>query len=300
MRAASSRSRSDRAGRTFDNVLVCASPRYAAALLLRQAILVVAPTGAAVRILELPERQHGVEPARSDALEGLVESLAGRGVRLRREMARDTSGRAILGEVIAGRHDLVLKGVELSDHGGRTLEPLDLELVRRCPCPVWAVECRSPRPPGRIVAALDPSSDDERRRARAVGLATLAAAVADAARAELHVLHAWTAFGDHLLRPRMPERDLEAYERRARDVAAEALARTLAAAGVELDDRAVHLPKGHFPRALTEFVEERDMDLVVMGTRGRTDWLESVVRPHAETVLCSTRASAMVVKEDGV
>jgi nucleotide-binding universal stress UspA family protein len=42
---------------------------------------------------------------------------------------------------------------------------------------------------------------------------------------------------------------------------------------------------------------DRAINLVVMGTRGRKGWLDAVVRPHAETVLANTRASALVFKQ---
>jgi universal stress protein E len=279
----------------FENILVCGSPLHDAPILLKQA-LSIAHSGVGVRLLELPEAPRPLPARRAEPLERIVESLSRQGISLRREKAAETSGQAIVEEVLAGHHDLVIKGVARENADRRTLDGADLALVRRCPCPVWFVECLEIRPPRRILAALDPAVDDDRRRHLAIRVATLAAELASATGAELHVLHAWVAFGDHLLRSRVADEELQAYIRAARECAMRASQETLSAAGVELSSDSVHFVKGDLDHVLPRLVAGRDIDLLVMGTKGRSGWLESVIRPRAETALCRTRVSVLLTK----
>jgi nucleotide-binding universal stress UspA family protein len=295
MRAASSRQRVRRTGTTFENILVCGIPLYDAPILLRQAASVITPGDAAIRLLESPTAspflRAGVEP-----LERVVESLSRMGVLLQRQKAAEGAAEDIVQQAIAGGHDLVVKGVAAEREGQRTLTPVDLTLVRRCPCPVWFVECAAPRAPRRIVAAVDPEADEDGPRALAVRVATLGAGLADTLGAELHVLHAWLAFGEHLLRNRMSAADLAAHVGAARETAERTSKAILGAGGLELPPVRVHFHKGEFTEVLPQFVADGDFDLIIIGTRGRKGWLDSVIRPHAESALSHTDVSVLVVR----
>ena len=296
MTAGSNRSYPRRARTLFENVLVCGSPRLDAPILLRHAQPVLEAAAATVRLLELPEPAHMLRPQTSEPLERIAENLERHGVAVRRERAAEASGEAIIREATAQGHDLVITGVGLAPHGRRALERVDLDLIRRCPCPVWALECNEPRLLRRVLAALDPGLDDEVRMRRAVRVASIAAAMAEAAATELHVLHAWMAFGDDLLRSRMPQDEVIAYVEHARESAHAQLTQALTLADITPAAGAVHFHKGDFQPVLRSVVGDRDIDLVVMGTRGRRGWLDAVIRPHAESVLVHLRPSVLVIK----
>jgi universal stress protein E len=295
MRPGSDRSDPWRARTLFENVLVCGS-RLDAPILLRYAQPVLEAGEATVRLLELPEPARLLRPPAGAPLERVAETLERRGVTVRREAADDASSETIIRQAGAAGHDLVITGVALAPHGRRALERLDLDLIRRCPCPIWALECNEPRPLRRVLAALGPALDDEVEVGRAVRVASAAAAVAAAGAAELDVMHAWTAYGAHLLRPRMPPDDVAAYVKQARESARDRLTRVFTLAGIAPAAGAVHFDKGDFQPVLSRVVEDRDIDLVVMGTRGRRGWLDSVIRPHAESVLAQLRPSVLVIK----
>jgi universal stress protein E len=296
MRAASSRPRVRRTGTTFDNILVYGIPLYDAPILLRQAASVIATGDAAIRLLEPPTAspflRAGVEP-----LDRVVASLGRMGVPVQREKAGEETAEDIVQQVRAGGHDLVVKGVAADPEGRRTLTPVDLALVRRCPCPVWFVECAAPRAPRRIVTALDPEADRDGPLALAIRVATLGAGLANTLGAELHVLHAWLPFGDQLLRNRVSAADLEAYVGAARVAAERTSEAILAGAGLELPPVRVHFHKAEFTELLPRFLAEGGFDLIIVGTKGRKGWLDSVIRPHAESALSHVGVSVLVVKQ---
>jgi nucleotide-binding universal stress UspA family protein len=217
------------------------------------------------------------------------------GVPLRRERAGVTAAEDVVRQAKSGGHDLVLKAVAAEGEERRALTEVDLALVRQCPCPVWFVECAKPRTPRRIVAAIDPEAEENATRPLADRVAATASRLAAALEADLHVLHAWVAFGDQLLRHHMSPADLEEYVDAARARAEQAGKQILAGTGLTLPPGHVHFRKGEFTKVLPQFVSQGDFDLIVMGSKGRKGWLETIIRPQAESALVHTRISVLVV-----
>jgi nucleotide-binding universal stress UspA family protein len=296
MKAASSHAQFRRECATFENILVWGIPLHDAPILLRQAALVVMPGDATISLLEpstsSPFVRIGVEP-----LDQVIDALKRMGVALQRERAGVAAAEDLVRRAINGGHDLVVKAVAAEGEERRTLTEVDLALVRRCPCPVWFVECARPRTPRRIVAAIDPEADDDNATTvLADRVAVTASGLAATLDADLHVLHAWVAFGDHLLRNRMPPADLEEYVEAARARAEHSGGQILAASGLDLPPGRVHFRKGEVIQVLPQFVSDGDFDLIIIGTKGRQGWLDSIFRPHAEGALVQTRLSVLVVK----
>jgi universal stress protein E len=203
---------------------------------------------------------------------------------------------AQLSAILSAGHDLVLKAVASDEEGpGADLDPLDTRLIRQCPCPVWLADPETARPLRRILAAVDPVVEE--RVGQASRVLSLASAMADTTGAELHVLHAWVAYGESLLRPRTSPDELRGYVQAERDDAVARLEKTLATARLRVPRERMHLPKGDFQHVLPAVAATQRADLVVMGSRGRRGWLASaLLRPYAELVLRRMRGSVLVVK----
>lgn len=206
------------------------------------------------------------------------------------------SPNAFLASVDLLQPDVVLKALEhVPNTPGARLDPLDVRLIRQCPCPVWLADPAHVSRIRRVLAAVSPVVSE--RASQAVDILTTAAAVAATAGAELHVLHAWVAFGETLLRPRVPPAEHRAYILGERAAAAARVERTLAEARLRLDPSRVHILQGQFRDVLRDVVQASRIDLVVMGTRGRRGWFASaLVRPYPEVVLREICAPLLVVK----
>lgn len=295
MRAASQGLRHRKAGISFQNILVCGITPYDAPMLLSQAANVVTPGSSTIRLLE-PSSE--VTPARAsvEAMARVLDSLSRMGVPLLRETIEKPSGENLVEQITGGRHDLVFKAVT-GGNGHRTLLPLDLALVRRSPCPVWFVDRAQPRVTRRILAAVDPEADDEGSRALARRVVSLGADLAATVGAELHILHAWIAFGEPLLRSRLSPSELEGYVADARERAERGARAVLGDDHWLTFPRAhTHFRKGELEETLPQLAAGGNFDLVVMGTKGRKSWLDSVIRPHAESILTRTSVSVLVTK----
>lgn len=199
------------------------------------------------------------------------------------------------------RHDVDL--VVMGTQGRRGLRRMLMgsvaeEVVRSAPCPVITVsgqEAREAhRPVRRIVAPVDFSD-------HAALAARHAAALAEAYAAELDLLHVLDAATVPTgSAPRLVLIGVSADEMRGR--AREALAQLAAALRAEfpgLHEIGVHARLGQPARDVVGFAEEREADLVVVGSRGQTGMTRLLTGSVAEAVIRSAPCPVLTVKRSG-
>jgi universal stress protein E len=267
----------------------------------------VAPSSQQVRDALIRRRAEQLEvlaaPLRREGLEVTTRVLHGHHPDL--EMVR---------EVERDGHDLLIKDAE----PGRSaaIGPRDLRLLRHCPCPVWLVHpAQRDRPPRRILAAVNPAPTPDPteevihlRAAHASeaealneSILELATWLAGRAGAELHVLHAWLAPGEAMLRQETmvaPEQ-VDAYVDDLRAEAQQGLDRLLARVPAGTGRRAVHLIQGDAAETITGFVRAAGVDLLVMGTvihSGFGLW----VGHTAESILHQVDSSVVALRPGGL
>ncbi len=145
---------------------------------------------------------------------------------------------------------------------------------------------------------MNPHPDAPEDRALAIDLLHMAARIAADHGAELHVLHAWKVIGEWTLNPAAAGTDPELVP-----LLGEALnrhARFLDAAVEEagLDAATIHrlLVHQRASRAIIDAVANRDIDLLVMGTLGRTGISGLLMGNTAERVLGEVRCAVLACK----
>ena len=108
----------------------------------------------------------------------------------------------IIRQVQRGKHDLLIKPVEVSGNGRTQLQITDKRLLRECPCPVWLVKPTAHNKPDRILGALDshPGKSTAKLNDLILDLSTLVAAEEDA---ELHAVSSWRVPGEIAMRSRI-------------------------------------------------------------------------------------------------
>jgi universal stress protein E len=216
-------------------------------------------------------------------------------------------------EVLRGRHDLLMKEAEpnLSMLFGST----DMHLLRCCPCPLWLFKPEhAGRNFGQVLAAVDPAPPpddadllhlktelapkDETLNAK---ILELAVSLADEKGAELHVVHAWSAPGEGLVRGdlMLAQEQVERYVEDSRAEARKALDHLLEKFPDQSGRRFVHLLKGDPAEVIAEFVITGRVDLIVMGTVARTGIPGLLMGNTAETILQRVDCSVLAVKPDG-
>jgi universal stress protein E len=203
---------------------------------------------------------------------------------------------ALVQQVLRGSHDLVVRLHARDLVPGQRDGAVDMHLLRTCPCPVWLVGLQRVAQPPHILAAVDTEAD-------VPGAAELNRKIVDAAltlgeawRAPVTVLHAWSLFGEELLRNHSTEREMEEALRAAERQALDGLAAFVATFGDRAGEVHMECIKGEPRHVIPRFVADHSVDVVVMGTVARKGIAGFLIGNTAETVLRELRGSVFVVK----
>jgi nucleotide-binding universal stress UspA family protein len=220
----------------------------------------------------------------------------------------------IIREVLRHGHDLVIKSPENPDWLDRMLGSDDMHLLRKCPCPVWLVKPAQSAAYRRILAAVDVSLDhpaDElaTRHQLNIQILEMAASLALADFAELHVAHTWQAIGERMLRGTLlsrPESEVQAYVEQVRqkhkdelDALLQAVVKHQGGDALEFVGPKKHLVKGQARKEIPTLAKRLRTDLVVMGTVARTGVPGFFIGNTAEAILEQIDCSVLAVKPPG-
>lgn len=244
--------------------------------------------------LELAELRR-----REERRDGLVALAAAAGVKARSVFVSGVPFRSAIEEVLEGAYDLVIKTADTSGPGDTaTLGSLDRQMLRQCPCPVWIERPGGPDRLRRILVAVNPHPAAPEDRALAIELLRMAARIAADHNAELHVLHAWKVIGEWTVNPTASYTDPElvpllgaALNQHGRFLDAAIEEAGLAEAAI--NRQLVHQRAS---RAIIDAVKTGDIDLLVMGTLGRTGIRGLLMGNTAERVLGEVRCAVLACK----
>lgn len=210
----------------------------------------------------------------------------------------------VVHQVQDGRHDVVVKTAEdLAGIHRYLFASSDQHLLRKCPCPVWLR--RPGPPPDSIAAAVDVDDGPLNRRIiAAAALAARAAAPAGGPPPAVHLLHAWDAPGEGLVRSFAHASgeagryvaEVEAHHWKRLQDLADGAATWPEAAGVRLVPRLI---RGPARVAVPTAIRDLGAALLVMGTVARTGVPGLIIGNTAEDVLNTVSVSVLAVKPPG-
>ena len=164
-------------------------------------------------------------------------------------------------------------------------------LIRKCPCSVWIVKAEHVGPPKAILAATDFS--DASRRAVLEGLS-----VAQQAAADFHLLHVIDALDvpDGLM-GQIP--DVDSLLAAIHEQAHRRLDEFLASLPADSTRVQRHLSRGIPWQEISRFAKELNIDLLALGTIGRSGIQGVLLGNTAEKALSTCDCSILTVKPDG-
>ncbi len=275
-------------------------------------LAVVPPVGE--QLIEWPQgvSAEGVQKAVLDERRAAIEALVAAGPRSVQPRIDVRCGRdfiEIIRSVLAEGHDLVIKAAEDPGWASRLFGSEDMHLMRKCPCPVWLLRADTTGPYRTVLAAIDVArgSQDATTAALNREILELAANLAIAESASLHLVHAWDAPAESLLRtfgshPDDSLRYAEGERERHRAGLDEALAWLAVNYGHEgarwLKPEA-HLLRGNPRRVIPALAAEIAADVVVMGTVGRTGVSGLLIGNTAEAILDQLACAVLALKPAG-
>lgn len=217
----------------------------------------------------------------------------------------------IIRAVLIDKYDLVIKTPQ-SQHGLKQFlfGSTDMHLLRKCPCPLWMIKADELPPYRRILAAVDleSSSNDARRDALNLQILEMASSLALSEPGELHIVNAWQALGESLVTMTL---DLNKDEIKTwiddQEKAFEDELKTFMTAlpkilGKDVADYIapqVHLIRGSAAKIIPKLAEEKQIDLLVMGTVARTGLAGFFMGNIAENILNQINCSVLALKPAG-
>ena len=200
--------------------------------------------------------------------------------------------------VLTGEHDLLMKAPQRgSAKLGMLFGGTDQKLMRKCPCPVWII-----RPDKssfkKILAAVEINPNEPEAESLAKRIMELSTSLAASEGSEVHVLHAWDVAGEVELRSgHINIADVEKLVQQMKAAHQKGLDRLIE--NHPFDRTHVHLIRGNAAEVIVDFAEEQQIDLVVIGTVGRTGIPGLFIGNTAEEVLSSVRCSVLTLKPEG-
>ncbi|MCP4645716.1 MAG: universal stress protein, partial [bacterium] len=206
----------------------------------------------------------------------------------------------IIRQVLRGDHDIVIKDPDTVASGGRvTVGSTAMHLLRKCPCPVWLVRKAVAGRFERILAAVDPEPGDTVRNALNKKILELSTSLAAFEECELFIVRAWDSIAEEFPAVRSHFDDYETYMEQIHMVRVKATDEFLGQFHGDPDKFDVRYVTGMPEAVIPEVAEKEQVDLVVMGTVGRTGIPGLLIGSTAESVLGQIECSVLAVKPEG-
>lgn len=245
---------------------------------------------------------------RSNYLESLVAPVRQK-LTIEIKIGKGEPSQEIIKAVLDDNYDLVLKKPH-QHHSFKTLlfGSTDLHLLRKCPCPVCIIKPGKKPRFQRILAAVDiePSSDDQTMDAFNLELMEIAAELASFESSELYFVHAWLIFGEKMLETSRSDRQRKEIEKWLKaqqkelqvrqEIFKDNLAKLLEKKKLDTLQPQVLSVEGMADEVIPRIAIEKEMDLIVMGTIGRTGLSGFFMGNTAENILTQINCSVLAIK----
>lgn len=255
------------------------------------------------RIIPPSEIEHVLRTDCLDALIELVKKAGGAHEDIRMEALVGGPSHEVVRAVIEGGHDLLVTGAQgESDPTPLVFGTVDMQVLRRCPCPVWVVKPNRQGRCRRILVAVGPEPTDEKGEDLNAKILDIGASLAALDGAELHVLHVWKPGGAEVLkgdRLGLPQADAERWLEDTGQAREQWLAELVAAIPMSGMRPERHLVRGSASRVIPALAEQLDIDMVVMATVRHKGIRGLFIGSTAEQVLGQVQCSVLAVKPAG-
>jgi len=308
----------------FKNILLVCDERGIHDEVIGRAIWLAKANGATITLVDVVEtapgelartfgalpgaRAHDIEIEVLEFHRARVARIAGpiksEGIETREIVLQGTAFVEIIRKVLRGGHDLVMKGAAGEAEGtSRFFGSTDLHLLRKCPCPVWIMKKGRRRKYARLLAAIDLDEGDQQKDALNTLIMDFATSLSETDGSDLHVMNVWQVPEEDTLRnsgfARVSDAEVDALVESKRRHSESKLNELLQRYPDKGKECHVHLPKGAAREVIPEFARKQRVELIVMGTVGRTGISGFIIGNTAEAILNQVECSVLAVKPPG-
>lgn len=258
------------------------------------------PAGPWMAVPGRAELERVLITARREELEELAAPLRARGIEIDCRILVGIVFVELIRKVQRSGHDLVIKTAQGAGGAlGGILGSTAFHLLRKCPCPVWAVK-PGEASRGRVLAAVDPNPESPADDALSRTVLELASSLARSKKAELDIVHAWWLWSEPMLRSRrlnMPPERVDEIVEESRAEARRSVEALLATVDLDGVDFRLHIEQGRPFEVISAF--SKRSDVAVLGTLSRAGIAGVLIGNTAERVLHQVDCSVFAVKPPG-
>jgi universal stress protein E len=208
---------------------------------------------------------------------------------------------ALIQEVLRSNHDLLMRSHarDLAAEGPRPFGAVDMELLRKCPTPVFLVQHGALQRHPQIMGAVNASTEEASERALNVKIVEVTRLLTELEEGVPMLVQAWAPFAERLVRGHSSADAFAVYVEDVRQRTAADLSRLAQSYGDRLPALQTIHRRGEPDVVIQEFVVTHGIDLVVMGTVARTGIAGFLIGNTAERVLRKLPCSVLAIKPDG-
>lgn len=209
----------------------------------------------------------------------------------------------IIQHILQHSHDLVIKESETTD-GQSGFKSVDMDLLRKCPVPVWL--CRPithSREQIKVAVAIDPDSQEHEAKALSKRMLELASSLAASCSGELHIVSCWDYELEKYLSGNpwinMSDEELKAAVDKTMKSHYAELEKLIDVTDMSSTRHHVHHPRGKPDELIPLFSREKNIDILIMGTLARTGIPGFMIGNTAENIVQKLNCSLMALKPQG-
>jgi nucleotide-binding universal stress UspA family protein len=207
----------------------------------------------------------------------------------------------LIQEVLRSNHDLLLRSHarDAAPAGPQPFGAVDMELLRKCPCPVFLVRHGGVPPHPQIAAAVNASTEEASEHELNIKIIELTLRMAELLEGVPTLLQAWAPFAERMVRGHSSDDAFAAYVEDVRQRTAGDLRQLVQSFGERLSGVQTVHRRGQPEVVIPEFVVAQGIDLVAMGTVARGGLAGLLLGNTAERLLRKLPCSVLAVKPDG-
>ncbi|NMH63935.1 universal stress protein UspE [Shewanella salipaludis] len=251
-------------------------------------------------ILSSQEREamrQGVIDQRNAWLLDVVAAYKDRGLEINTQVVwHNRPFESVINQVIAEQYDLIVKGTH---HHGKLkaviFTPTDWHLLRKSPVPVLMVKEHDWPVAGKILCAVNVSTEDESHQALNGKIIEHGKALAEKFAGQVHLVNGFPGTPVNLA-IELPDFDAHSYNEAIRmqhELRVNYLANEY---GIPINQ--CHVKEGLPEDVIPELAEQLDAELVILGTVGRTGFSAALIGNTAEHVIDSLTCDLLAIKPD--
>lgn len=208
----------------------------------------------------------------------------------------------VIRTVIKESYDLVIKGAAFSS-SEKGFKAVDMQLLRKCPCSLWLSRpIQKHRDQIKVAVAIDPEDHSKESYDLSIRLLALSRLLADSCNGKLSIISCWDYEYEEFLRHNMwiniaDDKINEIVENHKNSHHMQ-LVNLIEKSGIQGDIVLEHA-RGEADLLIPNFVNDNSIDILVMGTVGRTGIPGFIMGNTAESIVQRLNCSLLALKPNG-